>query len=215
MAEMDLSDKHPGSGNKFQWLFLPGAEAPTALYDKVIEETQNFAVLPTRGSIVPGWVLIVPKFATSRIADVSESKMSELRDLLERVTSRLEKEFGTTFTFEHGGFQGSNVSCGVDQAHLHVASLNFDLVEAAKSASPGGWMHVGSDQLPPPEFSDGEYWFVSSGEVAMCKEIDLPISQFFRKIIAQKAEKAALWDYRTEDFNENVASTIKVMGANG
>ncbi|MEO9827644.1 MAG: HIT domain-containing protein [Paracoccaceae bacterium] len=215
MSAMNHTHTKPEVGSKFHWLFLPGPKSTTALYDKIVEETRNFAVLPTKGSLVPGWLLIVPKFPTPRMADVPQNMSNELNDLLGRLTAKLENEFGTAYTFEHGGLKGSRVSCGVDQAHLHVAPLKFDLVNAAQSESPNGWFPVDPDRLLPTKAAGGEYWFASDGDSAICKMIDRPQSQFFRKIIAKESGNEELWDYREEDFIENVALTIDAMGANG
>lgn len=212
---MDLKDTKPDSGTKFHWLFLPGQRSSLALYDSIVEETKNFAVLPTKGSIVPGWVLVVPKFPVPRVADVPDAMRDELNDLVNRTCARLESSFGSTFTFEHGGFRGSKVSCGVDQAHLHIAPLDFDLVQAAKTSSPTNWENVGCERTPQGTLGDSEYWFVSSGAVSFCKSIDSASPQFFRRIIAERTGHGELWDYRKEDFIENVAVTLKAMGANG
>jgi len=215
MTAMDFKDTKPDTGTKFHWLFLPGQRSSVALYDITVEETENFAVMPTKGSIMPGWVLVVPKFPTPRMADVPEAMRGELADLVGRICGRLENEFGTTFSFEHGGLKSSIVSCGIDQAHLHIVPLGFDLLEAAQSESPPEWINVGCDRLPQPNLSDEEYWFVSSGKDSLSKTIDRPCSQFFRRIIARKAGKPDLWDYRKEDFIQNVEITLKAMGKNG
>jgi len=212
---MTLADTKSDQGRKFHWLFLPGQRSTKALYDNLIEETPNFAVLPTKGSIVPGWVLVVPKFATPRMADVPQSMLAELEELVNHITRKIETKFGTTYTFEHGGLKGSPVSCGVDQAHLHIAPVNFDLLEAAQVETAGGWIHTGADRVPQGECADGEYWFVSSGEAAVYKTIDCPSPQFFRKIIARETGNADHWDYRGNDFIDNVSVTLKAMGANG
>lgn len=212
---MTLADTKPDHGNKFHWLFLPGQRSTTALYDTVIEETKNFAVLPTKGAIVAGWVLVVPKFPTPRMADIPQSMLGELRELVNRTTRNIEAKFGATYTFEHGGFKGSPVSCGVDQAHLHLAPIDFDLLQAAQAETAGGWVHTGTDRVPQGDWTDSEYWFVSSGKASAYKAIDSAHSQFFRKIIARETGNADRWDYRCNDFIENVSVTLKAIGANG
>lgn len=212
---MDHYDTRPDSGNKFHWLFLPGQKANAAGYDTIVDETQNFVVLPTKGSIVPGWVLIVPKFPIPRIAHVPRELRDELRSLVCRVSETLQTKFGNTYTFEHGGFEGSKVSCGVDQAHLHVAALDFDLIKAAELESPDHWVDLGAVSIPGSEVAKGEYWFVSNANSSRCKTIDRPHSQFFRRIIAHETGMSEFWDYRSNDFIENVSTTIEAMGANG
>ena len=215
MATMNIKETQPNSGNKFHWLFLSGERPVTAAYNSIIKETKHFAVMPTKGSIVPGWTLIVPKFPVARMADVPYELHDELRTLVHLVSSSLEISFGQPYVFEHGGVRGSNISCGVDQAHLHVAALDFDLLRAAKEYSPSGWKIYRSKTIPSNDLSRGEYWFVSDGASTIYKFIDQPCSQFFRKIIARKSGLSQFWDYRSRDFMENVNSTLKAMSPDG
>ena len=215
MTAMDRTDTKPDSGNKFHWLFLPGQRPTGATYDTVVEETQHFAVLPTKGSIVPGWVLVVPKFPIPRMADVPDKLHEELGELVNRVSKTLQSQFGTPYVFEHGGLKGSKVSCGVDQAHLHIACLDFDLLMAVEDELHREWQDMSPHKLPNSELAESEYWFVSNGTTAKSKSVDVPCSQFFRKIIARETGKVGLWDYRSDDFMDNVSKTIEAMGANG
>lgn len=215
MTSMDYNSAQSDSGNKFHWLFLPGARTRASAYDTVIKETQHFVALPTKGSIVAGWLLIVPKFPITRMADVPLELHDELHDFVSQISSKLKLDFGKPYVFEHGGFKGSPVSCGVDQAHLHIAALNFDLIKAAATESRNGWNSVHSGIPRDDKIGSGEYWFVSDGSTSKYKIIDKAHSQFFRKIIAQEMGVPDLWDYRSEDFVDNIKATLAAMGGNG
>ena len=214
MTTMQRPDKQLGRRGKFHWLYLSEEKSGTALYDTIVAESENFAVLPTKGSIVPGWVLVVPKFPVSRIADVPKELLGEFRDLVRHVSDRVEAEFGPVFYFEHGGFKGSKISCGVDQAHLHIVPLSFDLMGEAEAESPAAWRNLVSDFLPCDGLPNNEYWYVSDGVAAKYKVVSDPCSQFFRKIIARHSGRESAWDYRKSDFIDNVAITLNSMGAN-
>ena len=212
---MNPQSANPEEGSKLHWLFLPGAERSDAKYDTILEETPNFVVLPTKGSIVRGWVLVVPKFPISRMADVPESLRGELDEVVEATLEKLEDRFGSAFSFEHGGFKGSQVSCGVDQAHLHIASLDFDLLKSAEAASQGGWVEVNQSRALADGVVDQEYWFASSEKRTIYKPVDFPVSQFFRKIVADHMHEREAWDYKAHDFLENVDLTIRAFAAHG
>ncbi len=212
---MDKLDKLMRTEAKLHWLFLPGATGTAARYDTILQETENFVALPTKGSIVPGWVLIVPKFPLARMADVADEMRKELEELIQWVWDDIEHGFGNAFSFEHGGHRGSKVSCGVDQAHLHIAPLSFDLLEAAKDFSGGTWQNIDKCLVPPPNLTTDEYWFASSGDKTIFKPVDNAQSQFFRKLIAEKSDCSEAWDYKAHDFLENVEQTIRVLGGNG
>ena len=46
---------------KFHWLFLGEQTSTRNRYDRAILETRNFVVMPSLGSLVAGWLLVVPR----------------------------------------------------------------------------------------------------------------------------------------------------------
>lgn len=213
--EMKPTNRNQRDTSKFHWLAFNEGKAGNALYDTIIDETDNFAVLPTKGSIVPGWVLIVPKFPIARIADVPEDTRDELSGLVQRVSERLQESFGKVFSFEHGGYRGSQISCGVDQAHLHLTALDFDLLHAAQASTETAWTKAERGLIPHKEIGSDEYWFVSCGELALSHIVREPTSQFFRRLIAEHYNLHDHWDYRTNDFCKNVNTTLEKLSVYG
>ena len=201
--------------SKFHWLFLSEECGHRNSYDTPIKETENFVVLPSLGSIVSGWLLIVPKFPVARIADIPECHRLEFLHLTENVRNDVEVNFTQSFIFEHGGFKGSPVSCGVDQAHLHVVPLEFDLLEIAQDRDDVNWQPVVGTKLPTEIESNLEYLFVASNEHAIFSEVTRPSSQWFRKLIANQVGCPGEWDYRYNHFNENIKKTVQTLGIHG
>lgn len=201
--------------SKFHWLFLKGGRESTNAYDRPIMETQNFVVLPSLGSIVSGWLLIVPKWPIARIADIAPEIRDEFEVLVAKVRSSVEKKYGQTFLFEHGGLAGSSVSCGVDQAHLHIVPLPFDLPAAALKTDAGRWVGCDSSVLPYDVCGSEEYWYVSSDRLTLKIAVTEPESQWFRKLIASELGCSDSWDYKKSSFLENIQDTIEVMGIHG
>ena len=81
--------------SKFSWLFLPGSGGARARYDQVVTETANFVVLPSLGSIVPGWLLLIPKFPIARLADMEKHYHQEFNNTLFTAQKIVEAQFGT------------------------------------------------------------------------------------------------------------------------
>lgn len=198
------------SSGKFHWLFLSEEDGGAGeFYDKPLHQTENFIVLPSLGSIVPGWLLVVPKKPVTRFADLPISVSAELHTLLLFLKSQIEEVFGNSYLFEHGGYEGSLISCGVDQAHMHLVPLNFDLLQTSTSQKGLSWTKIELNQLPDSLNTKKEYLFVSSfSESYMC-ELNNPESQWFRKLIAEKNDCPEKWDYREHAFPENIKKTIK------
>lgn len=213
-APMKQLQNSSTESSKLHWLFLSDASRPTEPYNTVLCETRNFAVLPTKGSIVPGWVLVIPKFPITRLADVPKELRGELDDIVCSTIEGLQSRFGNVYSFEHGGFARSKVSCGVDQAHLHIACLDFDLLDAVQLKGDKQWVECVHSRVPSDMPIGDEYWFVSSNEKSIFAPVVLPESQFFRKVIARHAGRPNRWDYRIDGFEENVKITIKALAGN-
>jgi len=201
--------------NKFQWLFLGKTSRAPSSYDRPIWETDHFAVLPSLGSIVSGWLLIVPKFPVCRIADLNLGLREEFEELARKAVRAVERDFGQAYLFEHGGAFGSKVSCGVDQAHLHIVPLDFDLLGTALNSKSDPWNETGHLCFPYDVCGPEEYWYVSNQERTLFMAISEPESQWFRKLIAVQTGQAGNWDYKEHPFLENVDATRKAIGADG
>ena len=196
--------------SKFEWICSETKKAGYAFYDRPLFETPKFVVLPSLGSIVPGWLLIVPKLKATRFIDLPASTEPELMQLILQLAARTEFRFGKPYLFEHGGYAGSKVSCGVDQAHLHLVPLDFDLVEVARREPDQAWERCRNPLFPPSEKDHGEYLFVSSLDVAFTTEVTKPASQWFRKLIARESGKPKKWDYKQHAFLDNIRTTLEV-----
>ncbi len=198
--------------NRFHWLFLGGQASAQNRYDSVISETEHFVVLPSLGSLVAGWLLLVPKFPLGRIADLKTEFRDELEALVEQCIDKVESGFGRAFLFEHGGNKGSKVSCGVDQAHLHIVPLEFDLLGLATQSTRQSWAFKNGFVLPYDICGGDEYWYVSDQKRTISIAATEPKSQWFRKLIAGQTGQSHKWDYNEYPFYDKIDQTLKVMG---
>jgi ATP adenylyltransferase len=180
--------------------------------DRVLQETKNFIVIASIGAIVPGWLLIVPKRRLANMSLLTATERQELVWLRERVSSLMATNGLPVFEFEHGDFVGGPHGCGVDQAHLHIVPLSFDLISIAKQTEPAlQWKR----QDAPLSWTGNRnpYLYVGTpneyGYIAYPEE---PKSQWFRKIIAAESGLVSCWDYKKFPFFRNVAHTIEKFG---
>src|SRR5271154_2600776 len=59
-ADMEDS-RHFVKSRRFQWIVDSRIPQPTNEWDVEIAGNRDFSVVPSLGSIVPGWVLVVPR----------------------------------------------------------------------------------------------------------------------------------------------------------
>jgi diadenosine tetraphosphate (Ap4A) HIT family hydrolase len=198
---------------RFSWV-VEGAQAgPDPVFDRVLAQTPSFVAMPTMGSLVPGWCLVVPRRRLLSLAELTEIEKVELAELRGRLSERLGRGGKAVFEFEHGAREaGTAIGCGVDQAHLHVVPLDFDLIAAVHCEQPISV--VGKDATDIWRgLSDAEYVLVRRAAEEMTYGFypELPISQFVRRVVARHIGHADRWDYRDDVGRENALATIALL----
>jgi len=111
-------------------LHIFGDESPerTRPWNSWLFETNSFVVVPSLGSFVPGWLLLVSKLHFRRIAELRLQLIEELENLKAKVGQELRSAFGPYVCFEHGPVGGvSAAGCCVEHLHLHMVPVSVDL----------------------------------------------------------------------------------------
>lgn len=108
------------------------------------------------------------------------------------------------------------MGCGVDQAHLHVVPLPFDLFAAVKRIDDSEVEWVQSTEVNTfleAVPSTGEYISIWNPEnrVSMSGQVKVPRSQWVRRLIAKELGQDEAWDYRQHPQTENLLRTISVL----
>jgi ATP adenylyltransferase len=188
-----------------------------ASYDEVLFEVDGCVVAPTLGSIVPNWLLIVPRKPFVNLARWAEGMNTEVSLLMSHVLARAGISSKRALWFEHGAAaHGSPAACGVDHAHLHLIvdpPFSFEqFISNTKNAAPICWQlstEVNQKNVP----HDVSYLFAASWNfTALALHVECVGSQFFRRVIADLIDQPTAWDYRRHPFVENVWKTISAFG---
>lgn len=195
--------------------FLRDDYSPRYPWDIVIERQQGFAIVPTKGALMPGWLLVVgPKHQLST-ATLTGSERALFEHGIEVARNLVESKFGPATVFENGPCaKATLVGCGIDHLHVHVAPLEFSLTEAARRTYPENeWLSCSSlEQLSNIHHSGAPYFYVS--EPNRPPQFSVPrsrLSQLLRRVIAAEMGKAGLWNYSRHWGASNVARTLKSL----
>lgn len=186
-------------------------------WDRVIAESESFVAFPSLGSMVAGWLLIVPRRPVMSLRGLSASEMQELEKFSADMVKRVRAFPGEAYLFEHGNCTpGGLTGCGVDQAHLHIVPLEFDLIEAASEwiDSAVSWTeHLNADGFSAVIPAKGEYvsvWRPRDGR-GLSGTMTEPRSQWIRRVIAEKLGRDEAWDYKAHPDVQNLLRTVEVM----
>ncbi len=189
------------------------------LYDEILFETDDCAVIPTLGSIVPNWLLVVPRAHVLNFATWKRGREVGPHQIVANVARRFGLNDKQVMWFEHGASAfGSPVGCGVEHAHLHVlvdAPFRFDdLVKEAASLTGDAWHETSSLNSYQHLVGDCSYLVLASSECAvLSKPADGAGSQFFRRAIASIVGEPDKWNYRHHAHLGNVRKTIERFGS--
>jgi ATP adenylyltransferase len=211
---MEASAALDSSVGRFAGLLANGT-ATRPIYDKVLLEKHGCLVAPTLGSIVPNWLLIVPRTPSINFAQLKDRTGAEPSHLIRNVLAEYGVAGDRAIWFEHGASSaGSLVGCGVDQAHLHVlvdAPFSFqDFEREAKRASDLGWERRVAQTAYDSLEADTSYLLAAQSDWAVvATKVESVGSQFFRRVVANLIHQPEIWNYRSHPNLRNVHETIR------
>jgi ATP adenylyltransferase len=166
----------------------------------------NYGALISIGALVPGWTLVCPKQHETNLC--SHYANQDFWRFTQSAAEHLKRLYGDVRIFEHGAsHEGSATGCGTDHAHLHIVPLGFSLTQLAQISSDAlTWQECAAKDIPQV-VDKSEYLFVSdnlngkntSGLVA---KLNMPVSQYFRRIIAKQLKKPELYDYKAHPMGD-------------
>ncbi len=193
------------------------SQADRAPWDKPLFESDNFEVVPSLGSLVEGWMLLIPKEHRLCMGAIPPSQVDEYVNLKNKVAEDIKTKYGMVCAFEHGpGRANHQVGCGVDHAHLHLLPISFDLVKSAEKFLPAGvgWRNATHESCHSAWEQDLDYLYVEqplgAGRIAIHPEFG---SQIFRKAIAAQLGVLAQFNWREYPQHEVIGRTIEDFGA--
>lgn len=193
-------------------LFSKGAQ--TARWNRLIDrECDDVALVPTRGMLVEGWILAIPREHILSSSALSARRRSELWHRADRAVALVASSYGPATVFEHGAVvPGSVVGCGVDHAHIHVVPLSFDLAELARSHPLGRdltWTPINDIRSVQDSQTVLSPYLVIQGPSGLGWRAAGSIpSQFFRRVIADAIGCPSQFDWRADAGMENIDATL-------
>lgn len=197
--------------------FLHGSGYVHRPWDVAVVESTNFVAVPTKGTLIPGWLLVVPRSYSLCYGALARELIDEYRMFRQRVTDLVADAFGPPTCFEHGPIATSQQSgCGVDYAHLHVVPLQFDLRTAIDAEVSDRLDWVSCDPvIGPIDFHEKnlEYTVVQTPDnhTEIATHLSFP-SQLARKAIARHLGLATQYDWRLHLMEDNAWKTLNTLG---
>jgi ATP adenylyltransferase len=172
-------------------------------------------VAPTLGSVVPGWLLAVPRQPAINFAEWEQTCSTTPLAVVDGILRAREIDPADAIWFEHGASTlGSMIGCGVDHAHLHILvrpPFSFDeFASCVLFNSDLAWQWTDRSVGYRTVASTASYLIAgSSGTCIFASNTKNVASQFFRRAVARLVGLPAAWDYRLHPFPANAYETIR------
>ena len=186
-------------------------------YDRALQKYDGCAVVPTLGSILPNWLLIVPEAPALNFRDWEAVSNVSAISLVSKFLASRSIGAERAIWFEHGPSRaGTDVGCGLDHAHLHVlidAPFTFGEFRAAAEEKSGQLFRpVPSASVFSAVPPDVSYLLMGSGNSAsLAVGIEKVGSQFLRRVVADLVGQSDGWNYRSHPWLGNVQKTVQAF----
>jgi len=183
-------------------------------YNKKLYETENFVVIPSLGSIVEGWLLIIPKKEIISYGYLQSTTLyNELESLIDHIGSFVKKLYGDFVVFENGTYcQNKLIGCGVDYAHIHIVPTEYNLINIIESKFEiyYDWKQVDSIKESANYIKNNQpylYYRNQQNKPFITTSENIP-SQLFRRALASTMGVEDEYDWKNNSFTENIYKTI-------
>ena len=189
-------------GNECRFCKIKAGMQKYGIIDKPLFENKDFFVLSSIGSLVEGWLLVIPKEHRYNMSkDYGDKNFwGFIYSIIVKLKSKVgqEKNF---LIFEHGANHcGSLTGCGTDHAHLHIVPYDKSLYGKIKNER--NWQLCAINEIE--DYVNGREYLLYAecdNDIKLSEVyinlVEHPESQFFRKIIAEDMGKKELFDYKT------------------
>lgn len=173
----------------------------------IIEETDYFYILPTLGSLVDGYVLIVTKRHINSMSELNDNELEEYKTIIAKYQKLFNKIYNKTpIVFEHGTpNQNSKMKANsVTHAHTHIVNINFknekELLEKYNFKE--------INNLKEIETNKNYIKYIYNNKIYITYNFP-SVSQLMRILIAEELNYKDKFDWKKERFDENIISTIE------
>ena len=173
----------------------------------IIEETEYFYILPTLGSLVDGYILIVTKRHINSMSELNENELIEYKNIIEKYKNLFKKIYNKTpIVFEHGTpNQNSEMKANsVTHAHTHIVNINFsnekEILEKYNFKQINDFKEINKNT--------NYIKYISNNKIYITYNFP-SVSQLMRILIAEELNYKDKFDWKKERFDENIISTIE------
>lgn len=176
----------------------------------IIEETNNFFVTPSKGSLCTGYLLIFPKKHLLSMNQLGTSQKQELQHLIIKYRDKFKSIFGSyPIIFEHGtGENNKNSSSSIVHAHCHIVNHNF--LDENKVIQDINLRKVTVKEFFENKMNSYISYISPTFDYYISYDFK-PKNQQMRILIAEDLNIESNYNWRDSNFDDNIIKTINLL----
>lgn len=175
-------------------------------YNTILDSTDNFIVIPSIGSLVDGYVLIVSKKHYYNMLEIDLKSQEEYYNLINKYRETFKKIYNKyPIVFEHGSsiYDESSAS-SIVHAHTHIVNHNFKNEKHLIYEMNFRDFNILSNNN---DVSKSYIMYISPNNKSFITYEFISKSQLMRFYIAKDLD-LNYYDWKSYSFNKNIKSTI-------
>ncbi|MEU6487306.1 hypothetical protein [Streptomyces sp. NPDC046887] len=182
---------------------------------RIITRTSGgWVLLPTIGSLAPGYCLFMPLQHLDAAADVSPSALARVAEEAERMRRLIQARYGPVILAEHGPRDCELGASCCSHCHLHLVPVpDPDAIRTAYEKTGGPGLRLASMEALP-EVAGGSYLYLSprAGEHYYWPSAGFA-RQFVRRVCADQLGIGDFYDWRDHPFTAHRERTFTELTA--
>lgn len=173
------------------------------IYNTIFEETKNFVVMTTKGSLTDGYIIIVSKKHFYNILELDENIKQEYFSLINKyriIFKNIYKKY--PIIFEHGASNNSNSASSIIHAHSHIVNHNFK--DENNFLKELNFKDYKNDTIGKKSY----LFYISPLNKSYISYDFKPVSQLIRIYIARDLEIEDKYNWKSYELTSNIKKTI-------
>lgn len=172
----------------------------------ILDEKNHFYILPTVGSLVDGYILVVSKRHINSMSELTKNEMDEYNFIIEKYRNIFRDIYGKyPIVFEHGSPVSDNSIRANSVIHAHSHIVNHAYLDEPKIIKRLNFKPI--QRIEDIKSNENYIMYINNNFKYVTYNFE-PISQLMRKLIAKDLKYEDKFDWKKEKFMDNIIKTI-------
>ena len=173
----------------------------------ILDETNYFYIIPTVGSLVDGYILVVSKRHINSMSELSKNEMYEYNFIIEKYRNIFKDIYGKyPIVFEHGSPIPDNSMKANSVIHAHSHIVNYEYPDELKIIRRLKFIPI--RRIEDIKSNKNYIMHINNNSFKYVTYHFETISQLMRKLIAKDLKYEDKFDWKKEKFMDNIIKTV-------